>query len=72
MERNKIIILGGGGNSEQSKKLDTVYVEKFGITSILYIPIALQLDRLGYEDCYKWICDWIKNISNKQITIDMC
>jgi dipeptidase E len=72
MERNKIIILGGGGNSEQSKKLDTAYVEKFGITRILYIPIALQLNRSGYEDCFIWISDWIKNISNKQIRIDMC
>jgi dipeptidase E len=72
MEQQKIIILGGGGDSEQSLALDTEYINNYGIMSILYIPIALQRDQEGYSDCYKWISNWVQNISKNQITIDMC
>ena len=72
MSTERIIIMGGGGNSKESYSLDYQYLTRFGIKSILYIPIALDCDDIGYEKCYEWIVGWVTKLSPRFINIDMC
>ncbi len=49
------LILSGGGNLKESYKLDEKYFSYLPSHSkILYIPIALKRDRVGFEACYDW------------------
>lgn len=49
------IFISGGGDISDTQELDRKYFELLRNNSkILYIPIAMEADRIGYEDCYDW------------------
>lgn len=53
--RNGYIILSGGGDIETSFKLDEKYFSLLkNNAKILYIPVALDRDKIGFEACYDW------------------
>lgn len=56
ISRGKLFISGGGG-VQDSFLLDRAFVDALKNRKILYIPIGLKRDIVGYEECY----DWIKN-----------
>jgi len=64
------IILSGGGDLETSFQIDEKY---FGLlennSKILYIPIALRRNSIGYEACYDWFSTLI-SIHSKEKDID--
>lgn len=49
------IFLSGGGGLEESKDLDTKFFDSLDSgDKILYIPVALNRDHIGFEACYDW------------------
>lgn len=49
------LILSGGGDLKESYRLDEKYFLYLPPHSkILYIPIALKRDMMGFEACYDW------------------
>jgi dipeptidase E len=52
---NKNIILSGGGDIEDTFKLDEYYFSLLkDDAKILYIPVALDKRGIGFESCYDW------------------
>ncbi|MBU2578845.1 Type 1 glutamine amidotransferase-like domain-containing protein [Patescibacteria group bacterium] len=61
------IILSGGGNIEMSFNLDEKYFSLLkNNTKILYIPIALNRTKIGFEACYDWFSTVISNHSGEK------
>lgn len=54
MSKN-IFFISGGGNEIQSEKNDTEFAKYIDGKKLMYIPIALNRDSLGFEMCYDWI-----------------
>jgi len=65
------IFLSGGGDAQQSKLLDSLFVEKVGSKKILYLPVAMKRDKIGYEACFDWIISTLTPHSKKFLDIDM-
>lgn len=49
------LILSGGGNSEQSKGVDTLFTSLLKNNKILYIPIAMDRVKHPDKDCLIWL-----------------
>lgn len=47
--------LAGGGGEEQSKEIDNYFSKFIDGKKLIYIPIALNRDSIGFEACYDWI-----------------
>lgn len=69
-QRGKLFI-SGGGNSEESFLLDKKFVSSLKKKNILYIPIGLRRDLIGYEDCYEWITKTLSAHTKKSLDIEM-
>lgn len=67
------IFLSGGGDLKDAEKLDSIFFSHLNNNAkILYIPIALKRDRLGFEACYDWFSDVISHHAhNKDIDFSM-
>jgi len=65
------IFLGGGGSSRDSFLLDKEFVNSLEKKNILYIPIALNRDKLGFEACYDWIIATLSQHSKDFVNILM-
>jgi len=66
MKKGKIII-SGGGDIEISFKVDGKYFSLLNNNSkIIYIPIALNRDKVGFEACYDWFSALIANHSKEK------
>lgn len=57
----KIFYLSGGGNEIQSQKIDADFAKLIDGKKLMYIPIALERDALGFEACYDWITKLFQN-----------
>jgi dipeptidase E len=51
----KNIFISGGGNEIDSEKIDIEFAKYIDGKKLMYIPIALNRDSLGFEMCYDWI-----------------
>ncbi|MBN1792131.1 Type 1 glutamine amidotransferase-like domain-containing protein [Candidatus Woesearchaeota archaeon] len=49
------IFLGGGGSTEQSKRLDSIFVKQVGRKPILYIPVAMETS--DFQPCWDWFIE---------------
>lgn len=49
------LILSGGGNSEQSVGVDTLFTSLLKNNKILYIPIAMDRIKHSDEECLAWL-----------------
>ena len=67
---NKIFISGGGG-AEDSFLLDKRFIDSLLKRKILYIPVAMERDSMGFEACYDWIVSALSQHSNDFIDIIM-
>jgi len=65
------LFLSGGGGAQDSFLLDQEFVKSLRAKTVLYIPIALQRDPLGYEACYDWIVSTLSVHSDDFIEIIM-
>ena len=66
------LFISGGGGSKDSFLLDKLFLERIDQKrKILYIPIAMEVDYLGFESCYDWIIKTISDIAENFIDIDM-
>lgn len=67
------IILSGGGDIKDSFKLDERFFSLLkNNAKILYIPIALNRDRVGFEACYDWFSNIISSHNGeKEIDFSM-
>lgn len=72
MKKGKII-LGGGGDIDISVRIDEKYFSLLRNNSkILYIPIALDRSKIGFEACYDWFSTLIsKHSGDKDIDFTM-
>ena len=61
----QIFYLSGGGNEIQSQKIDASFAEYIDGKKLMYIPIALNRDMLGFEACYDWITKLFLNFEYK-------
>lgn len=71
--KNGYIILSGGGDIKDSFELDEKYFSLLpNNAKILYIPIALNRTKLGFESCYDWFSSLIsEHIKEKDIDFTM-
>lgn len=70
--RNINLYISGGGESKDSLLLDKHFLQKIDKkSSILYIPIAMEVDYLGFESCYKWITNTLSSISEDFVDVTM-
>jgi len=51
----QIFYLSGGGDEIQSQKIDSDFAKYIDGKKLMYIPVALNRDMLGFEACYDWI-----------------
>lgn len=51
----KTFFISGGGDETQSEKIDRDFAKYIDGKKLMYIPIALNRDTLGFEMCYDWI-----------------
>lgn len=68
------LILAGGGNEIQSKNTDLKFLELIDKTKpILYIPLAMPLERYSYQQDLAWIQNSFKslNFSNIELGTDL-
>lgn len=65
------IFLNGGGSNNDSRLLDLEFLKSLRGNKVLYIPIALKRDDLGFEICYDWITQTFSAISKDFVDIDM-
>ena len=67
------IILSGGGDFKDSFKLDKKFFSFLKLNSrILYIPVALERDKAGYEACRDWFSTVISgHLREKDISFAM-
>ncbi len=49
------LFISGGGNADDSALLDFEFVKSLDAGRLLYIPVGLQRNYIGYEECYDWI-----------------
>ncbi len=71
--RGKLFV-SGGGNAEETRLLDFEFVKALSNGKLLYIPIGLQKDYIGYEECYEWITKTLTRHSRtieKDLEIEM-
>ncbi len=65
------IFISGGGDSKDSFFLDKKFINALIKRKILYIPIALERDKIGFEACYDWIINTLSQHSSNFIDITM-
>jgi len=68
------LFISGGGNSDDTQLLDFEFVKSLPTGRLLYIPIGLQKNYIGYEECYEWITKTLtchSRIVAKNLNIDM-
>jgi len=71
MISNKKIFISGGGTAEDSFLLDKKFVSALRRRKVLYIPIALNRDTIGFESCYDWIISSLSPHSKEFVDITM-
>ena len=63
-----MLVLSGGGDSEQVKQLDEYFANYVGDEKVLYIPVAMY--KIPYDDCENW---FRKTYAKYKISnIDVC
>ena len=65
------LFISGGGKAKESFLLDREFVNSLKNKKILYIPIGLERDFIGYEGCYDWINTTLSVHSNYLLNITM-
>lgn len=72
--QKKHFILSGGGSKEDSFLVDDLFIREIEKTKkrVLYVPIALRRDKIGYEACFDWITGVLSSHSKEFIDISMC
>jgi dipeptidase E len=63
------LILSGGGNSEQSKDVDTLFTSLLKNNKVLYIPIAMDRVKHPDRDCLLWLENNLSSYGNFDITL---
>lgn len=63
------LILSGGGDSEQSKGVDTLFTSLLKNKRILYIPIAMDRVKHPDRDCLLWLENNLSPYGNFDITL---
>lgn len=61
----QIFYLSGGGSEIQSQKIDSDFAKYIDGKKLMYIPIALDRDLLGFEACYDWITNLFLKLEYK-------
>lgn len=49
------LFISGGGDAKQTKVLDTEFSKYIDGKQVMYIPIAMESDTIGFEKCNDWI-----------------
>lgn len=68
------LFISGGGDADDSALLDFEFVKSLDAGRLLYIPVGLQRDYVGYEECYAWISRTLGRYSgqlSKSMDIEM-
>lgn len=65
------LLLAGGGEPDQVKKLDEYFANYVHDGNVLYIPVAM--DKIPYEDCEKWFRETYAeyNLHNIDVCTDL-
>ncbi|MDA1477351.1 Type 1 glutamine amidotransferase-like domain-containing protein [Bacillus changyiensis] len=64
----KKLFLSGGGDADQTQKLDQRFTEEIDRKKpLLYIPVAMHASR--FDDCYEWISSLFNRLGIKNITM---
>jgi len=59
--------LSGGGDKEQTKEIDQVFIKQINLNKpLLYIPIAMD-EAIPFDECYKWINSVFKPLGIQEI-----
>lgn len=71
MISNGKLFISGGGKAKDSFLLDKAFVASLSKGKILYIPVGLKRDIVGYEECYDWIKNTLSIYTKKDLEITM-
>ena len=63
------LILGGGGSSDKSKGVDTLFTSLLKNNKVLYIPIAMDRIKHPDRDCLLWLTENLLPYGNFEITL---
>lgn len=65
------IYLSGGGDVDKTTIIDSHFIKSLPRKEILYIPIAMERDLIGYEACYDWLTNAVSKLSEDFIDVSM-
>lgn len=65
------IFISGGGDEKDSWKIDHKFISILKRKKILYIPIALNRDTLGFEKAYDWLVNCLSQHTEEFVEIVM-
>lgn len=65
------LFASGGGNASETALLDRAFVRSLAGNSILYIPVGLVRDFVGYEGCYEWLSSTLAAHASTPLNITM-
>ena len=65
------LFISGGGHAHESYLLDSLFVQSLIRKKLLYIPLGLQRDFIGYDECYEWIVRTLGQHSDEPLDIEM-
>src|SRR3990172_13350213 len=68
---DKLLLLSGGGSEQDSLLLDKYFLGTLKRNKVLYIPIAMETNSIGFESCYDWMTNALTKISEEFIDITM-
>lgn len=66
-----IIFISGGGDEKDSWMIDHKFISTLKRKKILYIPIALNRDTLGFEKAYDWLVNCLSQHTEEFVEIQM-
>jgi dipeptidase E len=66
------LFLSGGGSEKDSYDFDNKFINSLKLRKILYVPVAMERDKQGYESCYDWITSSLTQFDKNFVEISMC
>lgn len=68
---NGCVFISGGGSANETYRLDKFFVQSLPNKNILYLPIGLKRDIVGFEGCFEWIMSTLQPFSSSPLNIEM-
>jgi len=65
------VYISGGGKSKETYKLDHIFFNLPRGAKILYIPVGLKRDIIGFEGCHEWFTETLSMHTKEKLEVEM-